>query len=185
MVTVMKTSRLGKLLLRLRCRRAVAAIEFAFIAPILLLIYCGVIELTQFLIVTRKVLAACQTTADLITQEVTITNSQLNDIVRAANLILEPYPAATLTKNFASVRYNALSGAAELEWQELIGVNPGGSSVLPGTVGLGLPGEGVVVSTITYTYTPIFSTIITGPVTLTEVAYSRPRKSKVVTRTNS
>jgi Flp pilus assembly protein TadG len=183
MVTAMNNPLCNNISLRLRCRRGLAAVEFALIVPLLLLLYCGIIELTQLLIVSRKVLAVSQTTADLITQEVTITNSQLADIVKAANLILEPFPTASLTKNFASVRFNAVSGAPELVWQELFGVSPGGSSVLPGTVGLGLAGEGVVVTTITYTYTPVFTSIVTGPLTLTEMAYSRPRKSKIVTRT--
>jgi Flp pilus assembly protein TadG len=172
-----------RILQRLRhCTKGMAATEFALVLPILVLVYCGVVEFTALILVQRKVIAAAQSTADLITQESTVTSTDINDIVTAARLIFDPYPTATLSMTFASMRFDATTGQPAVEWQELSGGGVGGNELVPLAVGLGLPGEGVVITVITYAYTPIFADLITGTVTLTERAFARPRRSKIVTR---
>src|SRR3546814_14824736 len=52
----------------LRDERGNAAVEFAFVLPILLTLFIGVVEGTNLLRLERKVVAAAQTAADLVTQ---------------------------------------------------------------------------------------------------------------------
>ncbi|MBF0356874.1 MAG: hypothetical protein HQL43_16730, partial [Alphaproteobacteria bacterium] len=56
-----------------------------------------------------------------------------------------------------------------------------GSDILTQAVGMGQPGEGIVISYLTYSYTPLFGTIITNTVNLDEMSFSRPRRSPTVT----
>lgn len=171
---------------RFRRGQGSAAVEFALIAPFMLALYLGIIELTGLLLVDRKIIAATETVADLISQESVITPNEIDDVFEAARRIFDPYPTVTLTFNVASIRFNTDTGAPEIEWQRIVGAL-GGSSVLTEAVGLGNPGEGVVVSYLTYSYTPIFGSLITGTVDLEEMAFLRPRHSAVVqcTVTNS
>jgi len=164
------------------CSRGLAASEFALIAPILALVYCGVVEITALILVQRKVIAATQSTADLITQEATVTNSDIADIEVAARLIFTPYSTGNLSMTFASIRFDSTTGEPLLEWQEQSGGGVGGATLVPLAVGMGLPGEGLVITVVTYAYTPIFADLITGTIMLTERAFTRPRRSKVVTR---
>jgi Flp pilus assembly protein TadG len=164
-----------------RGQQGSAAVEFALIAPMMIALFCAIIELTGLLMVERKIISASQSVADLVTQETSVTSQDLDDIVQAGRLIFDPYPTLTLTFNIASIRYNTDTGVPELVWQRLVGVNPGGSDILTQAAGLGDPGEGVVIVYITYSYDPLLGGIITGTVNLDEMSFSRPRRSPVVT----
>ncbi|MBF0168560.1 MAG: pilus assembly protein [Alphaproteobacteria bacterium] len=172
---------LRRICAKLRQSRGVAAVEFALVAPIMIALFCAIIELTGLLMVERKIIAATQTVSDLVTQETTVTSTDLDDIITAARLIFDPYPTGMLTFNIASIRFNTTSGAPELIWQRLVGGSPGGSDILTQAVGMGQPGEGIVISYLTYSYTPLFGTVITSAITLDEMSFSRPRRSPTVT----
>lgn len=176
----MKTRVASRIMESLRRNRGTASVEFALVAPIMIAIFLGVIELTGLLLVERKIIAATETVADLISQESVVTPQEIDDVVTAAQRIFDPYPSLALTVNIASVRYNTDTGAPELEWQRITGAGFGDSSVLTQVTELGKAGEGVVVAYLTYTYTPVFGSLITGTVLLDETAFLRPRRSPVV-----
>jgi Flp pilus assembly protein TadG len=57
----------------LRSQSGTVAIEFAFIAPILILLFLGTIELCNALICREKATTVASTAADLVTQDTTLT----------------------------------------------------------------------------------------------------------------
>ena len=69
-----------------------AAIEFAMIVPIMAVMFIGAVELSQAIIVDRRVTAIAATTADLVARaETQITQSDVTDIMRASSFIMAPY----------------------------------------------------------------------------------------------
>ena len=78
--------------------RALGAVEFALIVPVMLLVWVGTVELAELHLASRKVTVAAQTAADLIAQEKSVTESQLEDVVAAVNAIMVPYP--TISKGY-------------------------------------------------------------------------------------
>jgi Flp pilus assembly protein TadG len=82
-------------------RRGVAAIEFAFIAPVLLSLYFVTMEVSQGIEVNKKVGRVGSMVADLVTQQQTISVSELNAILAIGESILQPYnrskPTITIT----------------------------------------------------------------------------------------
>lgn len=82
-------------------RRGVAAIEFAFIAPLLLSLYFVTMEVAQGIEASKKVGRIASMTADLMTQQPTITKSEVEAIMRIGEAILQPYnrtaPSITVT----------------------------------------------------------------------------------------
>jgi Flp pilus assembly protein TadG len=84
-----------------RDRRGVAAIEFAFIAPVLLSLYFVTMEVSQGIEVNKKVGRVGSMVADLVTQQQTISVSELNAILAIGESILQPYnrskPTITIT----------------------------------------------------------------------------------------
>lgn len=84
--------RLGRTARRLATdRRGVAAIEFAFIAPVLLSLYFVTMEVSQGIEVNKKVGRVGSMVADLITQQQTISQSELDAILQIGGSILQPY----------------------------------------------------------------------------------------------
>ena len=77
--------------------RGVAAVEFAFIAPVMVTMLTGLIELSYLMMAERRVSGAAHSTADLLAQETDVTSTDLNDIFSAAALIMAPFSTGSLT----------------------------------------------------------------------------------------
>jgi Flp pilus assembly protein TadG len=91
MSTAPKTTFRG-LLRRLRGDRSgVGAIEFAFIAPVMIVLYIGAVEVSVAMSVNKKLARASSTVADLITQEQSVTRDKLKSMNTVAQSIMSPY----------------------------------------------------------------------------------------------
>ena len=77
--------------------------EAALVIPVLLLLLVAMVEFTQAFAVRRRTAAVAATTADLVSQAVSISTSDLNDIVSAANNLMPPYSVTPLTVTITSV----------------------------------------------------------------------------------
>lgn len=84
-----------------RDRRGVAAIEFAFILPLLLSMYFVTMEVSQAIETNKKVSRVGSMVADLVTQQDKITTAELNAILSIGEAVLQPYnrskPTITIT----------------------------------------------------------------------------------------
>lgn len=74
-----------------RDRRGVAAVEFAFIAPVLLALYFVTMEVSQGIEANKKVSRVAAMVADLVTQQPEIKRSELEAIMKIGNAIIHPY----------------------------------------------------------------------------------------------
>lgn len=72
-------------------RRGVAAIEFAFIAPVLLVLYMMTMEIAQAIDTNKKVSRVASMVADLVTQQLDTTKADLNAIMTIGDSMLRPY----------------------------------------------------------------------------------------------
>jgi Flp pilus assembly protein TadG len=79
-----------------RDERGVAAVEFALILPVLVLLYVGVVDITYAVTANRKVTQVTSAVADLTAQAFEVDNQDVQNIFRAANDIMRPYPTAGL-----------------------------------------------------------------------------------------
>lgn len=82
---------LAKPLSFIRDSRAVAAVEFAFIAPILLLLFIGTVEVSYLVAIDRKLSRTSSAIADLVTQEANPTPGQLGNFLGVTERIMYPY----------------------------------------------------------------------------------------------
>ncbi|OYX04897.1 MAG: hypothetical protein B7Z15_17290 [Rhizobiales bacterium 32-66-8] len=80
---------------RLRAAEAgVAAVEFALILPIMLLVYIGTVEASVLISMDRKIQSVSGAVGDLVARSRgEITSTLLNDYVKVAGGIMTPYPA--------------------------------------------------------------------------------------------
>lgn len=178
----------GRLERFLEDRRGVSAIEFAFIVPILITMYIGVVELSNELTVMRRATTVASTAADLIAQEKTTSNSGLSDAVAAATSILSPYSTTPLKMVLSSVVADQ-NNNPKVDWS--CGSNgarahgAGSSFTLP--TGLTEANSSVIVAEVSYTFTPLLSSQFFNPgsFTIQRTFYSRPRKSLTVIKSDN
>lgn len=159
-------------------RRGVAASEFALILPVLLLVLFGTVEIGNAVLLDRKVTAATQTAADLVTQQKVVTEQDLLNIWLAIDNIIAPFATAGTTYHIVSVVADG-NGTASIDWQR----SRGGTAFEGYTLPAGIIGanESVIVARVSYNYVPVFGDLIFGAFTITDVAYLRPRTVSRVT----
>ena len=78
-------------------RRGVAAIEFAFIVPVLLIMYFVTMEASQAIETSKKVSRIGSMVADLVTQQQTIMSADIDAIMKIGTSTLQPYNRSTPT----------------------------------------------------------------------------------------
>ena len=156
----------------------VSAIEFAFIAPILIIFYFGMAETCQLLMAKRRISHSGAAVADLVSQiKDTTVKATLDDKLLAARSIIYPFPEATLKIQLTSVtaRNPTAGGAPLVDWSHPAGGRAKDSTFQPST-----PlnnGESVIVAEVTYDYTSSIGYFIPGVKQLKHTAELRPRKA--------
>lgn len=86
-------------------QRGVAAIEFAFIAPVLLSLYFVTMEVSQAIEVNKKIGRVGSMVADLVTQQQQETNTtELDAILKIGESILQPYNRSTATITITAIQ---------------------------------------------------------------------------------
>jgi Flp pilus assembly protein TadG len=166
-----------------RDRRGVSAIEFALIAPLLILIYFSLADTCQALLAQRKVAHAASAVGDLVAQVSTVSNSDLTDIYAAASSLLAPYPTAPLMIRVTSVTSNAAGTANSVVWSNAYGgmtaLTKGASVTLPANL---LPAnQTLIMSEVQYAYDSPINYMFKGLLNFDETYYLRPRVSLAVT----
>ncbi|MBN9256856.1 MAG: hypothetical protein BGO93_01610 [Mesorhizobium sp. 65-26] len=79
----------------LRDRRGIAAIEFALIVPILLIMYFITMEASQAIETNKKVSRIGSMVADLVTQQQSVLAADLDAIMKIGTSTLQPYNRST------------------------------------------------------------------------------------------
>jgi Flp pilus assembly protein TadG len=72
-------------------RRGIAAVEFAFIAPLLFIMYFVTMEVSQAIEANKKIGRAGSMVADLVTQQQAISKSEIEAILKITSSIMQPY----------------------------------------------------------------------------------------------
>lgn len=103
----------------IRDERGLSAIEFALIAPFLMLAFLGSIELSLMTSMDRKVSAAAASLGDLTSRDDEIDNCELNEMFAATSLIFQPDSTANAQLRLTSIFNDA--GTLEVIWSEARG----------------------------------------------------------------
>ncbi|MES1989438.1 MAG: TadE/TadG family type IV pilus assembly protein [Pseudomonadota bacterium] len=163
--------------------RGMVAVEFALIIPVMLTLYFGTIETTNALTAARRVTNVAQTAADLTAQVTTISTTDMNDIFAASAAILNPFPTNVAKITVSSVVASPTNAnTTTVAWSKVYGgaIARGTNSSVTLPAGLTTVGSSVIMVEVTYTYTSPVAQFITGPITMKEVAYLKPRRSTSV-----
>ncbi|MBU3922209.1 MAG: pilus assembly protein, partial [Alphaproteobacteria bacterium] len=83
--------------------KGVSAVEFALIAPVMILIYFGCIELSLLMRADRRVTSTASSLGDLTARLVTATDADMQELYSAAAVIMQPYPVQAASMRITSV----------------------------------------------------------------------------------
>jgi Flp pilus assembly protein TadG len=108
--------------------RGVAAVEFAFIAPIMLLLFVGTIELSAGISVDRKLSRLSSTISDLVTQSDSLTSDEVNAIMDVSSKVMYPYDVSKVKIVLSLIKIE--TGTAKVVWSKS---QPSGNELATGT----------------------------------------------------
>lgn len=167
-----------------RDTRGVAAVEFALILPLLLLLYLGSIEAAQLYVTDGRVATIAGTVADLVARSKTgVKGTDLQNYFAAASNVLTPGEVTNLSQVVSLVSIDE-DGVATVEWSDHSGPgegrNEGDEFPLDPTTKiseLARNADGfLVVGEAAFPYVPITGLGITQTVHLRHVEYFLPRR---------
>ena len=96
-------------------RRGVSAVEFALLAPLMISLYLGSVEVSDGVIADRKVTLTAAALANLTAQVATISTSDMTNILDASSAIIAPYSAGNLKMTVTCVNIDA-NKKATVKW---------------------------------------------------------------------
>lgn len=169
-----------------RDRRGVAAVEFAFTVPVLLVVYMAGFELSQAMAAYRKLSDATVELANITAQYTKMNSGDVSSVMNASAQIMAPCPTANLTIVLSEVTTDAANNAT-VTWSQASGgasaLTAGSSIALP--AGLGSPGTSYILVQTTYRYDPIIGGHFISAIPMTDQIYMVPRASSAIPYTAS
>ena len=171
---------LGRLTLNVRdfrtARGGASAIEFALVAPILLVIYLSGYETFMAVSAYRKVAITTRTVADLTTQYSTMAAADVTNVLNASAQVMAPFSTTNLSIVLTEFQVSAL-GIATVTWSQALNGTPlktGLVVTLPANICQF--GASIVLSSVSYSFTPAVAYKLTGPIVMTGHIYMSPRQ---------
>ena len=163
-------------------RRGIAAVEFALILPVMLVLYLGGIEISQEVSVARLTSLTASTVANLVSQYTVVSASQtLPDILNASSAVLTPYPQANAVVTVSCISIDS-HGNATVAWSQSLNgtARPTGQAVTV-PAALDTPNTQLVFGETTYAYTPWIDFLHIGTRNIYSSIYMLPRASTTIT----
>jgi Flp pilus assembly protein TadG len=168
-------------------RRGVSAIEFAFIAPILILCYFAVAELCGAMLAERKASHVASEIGDLIAQDQTVHDTDITDLWTVGTAVMAPLSTTTLKMRITSINCDATGKILTVGWSDDNGA--GLTKYAKGTVltsvvptGLVTANGSIIMSETQYSYSSPVNVVIKKALTFPSTFYLSPRQTTVITR---
>jgi len=174
-----------------RDRRGVAATEFAFIVPVMLLLFFGTVEFCSAVAVDRKVTLIARTLSDLTSQAgAPVNDTYIQNVFTAGIAIMQPYDLSPATATISQI-YVDSNANATIQWSKAATFATGASQATLATSARNV-GDNVtsvvppallikqtylILSEVGYQYVPTIGYVMakTG-INLGDVSYTRPRQ---------
>lgn len=170
-----------------------AAVEFALVAPIMMLLFFGLIELCNALNAHQKVTSVASTAADLTGQAKAVTAADLDDVFAASSAIMTPFSNDDVSIVITSIGGSGHRNVGKVLWSVTNG--KGTAHNVGDTIDVGDPADlsdddigllpadcadgtqcSLILAEVTYTYRSPYAQIITGDVPMTDTFYTKPRR---------
>ena len=154
-----------------------AAVEFALILPLMLVLYVGGAEISQAAATYRKVTDTTVELANIASQYTTMSAGDVSTVMNASSQIMAPYPTHSLLIVLSEITTDANSNAT-VTWSQPYN---GAAALAPGTAvtlpsGLASPSTSYMLVQTQYAFVPVISGYI-GTIPMANQMYILPRQS--------
>ena len=165
-----------------RDRRAMSAVEFAILLPLMVTLYLGSVEVFRGISAKRDVTMIAHSIADLTSQYGTIHNTDMTNILAAASAIMAPFPTGPLQATVSQLTIDN-NGNATVAWSDTLNGTalPVGSAVTVPS-GPNVHNSYVILAQVRYAYDPVFGYVLTSTINMSDQIYMAPRQSGGITR---
>ncbi|HEX4198651.1 MAG TPA: TadE/TadG family type IV pilus assembly protein [Caulobacteraceae bacterium] len=167
----------GKAVSRLGDAGGLAAIEFAFIAPLLILAYFAVAELCGAMLAQRKTSHIAAAIGDLTTQYSSLKTGDMGNVFAAGQAMMAPNSTTSLKMRISVVQENAQGTAATVLWSCASSNWTALATGTPETLQPNLitANQSVVMAEARYAYSAPVSFLLPNAFNYSDVFYLRPR----------
>lgn len=162
-----------------RDQNGLSAVEFALLAPVMILLYFGMVELCQAYMAQKRMSHVSSMVADLTARANAVAQADLNDTFNIGDQIMRPFPAAPLQMRVSSVTRD-VNGVVKVDWSHGRGMTPiTGEVTVPD--GLIDNNQSLIISEAVYDYESPINRFLKDGVEMRRTFYLRPRSVVTVT----
>jgi Flp pilus assembly protein TadG len=168
-------------------RRGVSAVEFALVLPLMVILFMGVVQVSELASLKRKTTLVARATADLVAQAQSVNQDDLDKVMEAGKAVLAPFSDTPVKIRITSIKIDndkkttvvwSKVNASSTDW----GANTGSPTV---DEALKVANSTLILSEVSYTHRPSAGYLLTGALsltnsTVTDKIYMRPRLSDEV-----
>jgi Flp pilus assembly protein TadG len=159
-----------------------AAVEFAMIVPVMMIMLLGSVEVSDALTVDGRINVTAASISDIIARSTPLTKSELRDIFKIGHVLIGKYPVQNLRSEVVSLQPNA-AGSMRVVWSfDSNGNSPyTAGSVYPGNWdGMVQAPNSLIVTKSTFDYMSPVGQYIHNPIVLSHVSNNVSRVSAVI-----
>lgn len=163
--------------------RASAAVEFAVIVPIMLVLFFGTVEFSSGVAVDRKITLVARTLSDLTSQSTAVTDTDLANYTITAKAIMTPYDSSLLNSRVSELYVDPATLVAKVKWSKGGGALTAHplNTVITIPTALKIGGTYLIYAEADYTYKPAVGYVMApAGVKLTDFTFTRPRQTACV-----
>jgi Flp pilus assembly protein TadG len=186
-----------------RDESGLAAVEFALILPVMVILFFGVYETSQALSARADVVNLTSASADLVAQENAATSDDIKNVYNAANAILYPFPITGAQK--PTIRITSIiddgkgvmdpttkitppHASGKVDWVctqkgalNLDTAAPAKGDPVPLTYNMMVKDYSVIRVEVVYQYQSPTAKSITGPLPMKSIFFTKPRRAMQIT----
>lgn len=161
-------------------RRGVAAAEFALIAPALIFLIMGVLEMSFRFRASEEATRYVHQVADIISRETELTEGDIQELYDASIFMMKPLDTTEdLDLDVSSVGFEGVDAEPAILWRRVAGTEVAFS--LPDTQGMGIQDESIIRVGVRYNYQSVLTELFGGgSMAIEKSAYARPRVERKV-----
>ena len=175
-----------------RDQNGVAAVEMAFIFPVMLILYFGLVDATNLLSANRRVTLTSSTIADLVTQAAaTVTTAELDGYFNATKHIMEPFDSSQMGMEMFSYGFDPSANDEVLLWEYRSALATGADgnakqcgsapSITTEMETLMASGNGLILARVCYDWSSVSANAFGfSSVTVEDQMILRPRQSSII-----
>ena len=164
-----------------RDERGVSAVEFAMLAPVMIIIFFGMTVFCMGFMANKRMTHTNAAVADMVAQSATVDEDELDDVLTVGTLLMQPFPEDNLSIRVTSV--TRVGGRDTIDWSQGrdYPARNKGDEYPDIPEGLISDGEGLIVTEATYDFDSPVDMFLEGLTTFEAIHFVRPRLVETTT----